>query len=194
MTFEITNYVEGYAAVVQDPGFPKWLRTTVRKAHRQAWQEWCRMRGNAKVGLLNRFGRGAWARHQFTRRSPGYRRRQRRAWGHERPYESPPKRGPGGALIEKPDPISMRGMMKTEGVGWRIQLKNGSDEVMSILRLPGGRAMNTPQNQVYRREFLRISPLTPDGAWLMDRMAELVDEVMAKRASKTGRKRLRRAA
>lgn len=193
MTFAVDVYVSGIAALVQDERFPRFLRSTTRKAHRQAWEEWCRMRGNAKVGLRSRFGRGAWSRHNFTRRSYGYSRRQKRAWGHTRPYESPPQRV-GSQLIEKPDFRSMRGMMKTEGIGWRVNLKNSSDEVQSILRLPGARALNFPQNDRYRREFLRITPITPDGRWLMDRIAELVEQAVEKKARATGRRRARKAA
>lgn len=184
MFYEVEWTGTGIFAMLQEPTFPKWLRSQVRKAHRRAWTEWATTTGARRHGLRSRFGRGAFAKHGLTRRSPGYRRRQLRILGGEMPYQSPDRR---------PLALHMRGKMTTEGVGWRLTLRNATQEVVSVFNAaPGAKALNFhPQ---YRREFLALDRKAAESAEIMDRIAELTWEAVAQRAARVSRRQIRSAA
>lgn len=180
---------EGFWALLADARFPQIYVTIVRKAHRQAWREWAEMHGRGNIGLRARFGRGAWNKFGFTHRSKQYERRQRKWNGAVMPYQSPdsPSR-------RRPMSLHMRGKMRTEGIGWRVQLRNGTDEVTSILKLPAARGLNAPQNAVYRKEFLALDRRPRESAWITERIAFLTQQEIDRRSQRYGRRLMRSAA
>ena len=179
---ELSVETSGMLALVQDPQFPAHYARVVRSAHRQAWREWAALK-RGRVGLQARFGGAALASLDLTRRSRGYRRRQRRAFGEARPYESPSR--------SKPTALKMRGKMATEGVGWRVSLRNSTQEVTSRLFLPGAAVLNfaAQKNPAYRRELLGFDRNDADRKWLIDRIAELTQEGLDKLAARAAKKR-----
>jgi hypothetical protein len=157
---------------------------------RMAMHEWATGRGRTATELGDRFTATAFSAYGFTRRTPKYRKAQRRAFGSERPYRSPRTvnisaalaaglRGNGQALIAAAARIMraehMERLVQRPG-GFLIKTRTGSRRASVAIRFPGARALNIggAKNAIYRKEFPDLSMGGGrDARAIMDRAQEI---------------------
>jgi len=157
------------------------IRAILRKCQKQAVNEWGQKQG--AIGLPERFEEGGDKALGLTPRTDGYRARQR---------NSPLRR-----VIPYMSPNHDGGTMRRAVLnnGWRIQARNGTDEVTTEFTITGARGLNrikSPYGQTYRREFLGFAAGGHrDGEWINARVMELALPLIVAEISKAQKRVLR---
>lgn len=183
------------------------IANIVRKAHRQAWAEWCgdapAARGQPKrASLAYRFDPNAFAGLRLRSRTPAYKRWQQRWLGKVVPYFSPRNTkhtaNSWGGRVEW---TSRQGPHMKDATlskaGHRVALSNGAGtQVKSTLFLAGARRLNLidgenkAEARVYRRQFLGFGENDPMSAkWIARRVTELALADLTSVAQRTRRRR-----
>ena len=169
------------------------LKTLIRKAQRQTFEEWLSMKSGQSVGIGVRFGERGFSALALSMRAASYRHHQIKRLGTVLPYTSPQGSSLGGASGGMRDAI-------LGGSGARVAAKNdGQTMVTTTLAITGAQVLNMPNpagtNPLYRRQFLAFDAGGKlDAAWLKQRSDELAWIFIAQDLQKAHRREMRAAA
>jgi hypothetical protein len=166
------------------------LKTLIRKAQKQTFQEWLGMKSGQPVGIGLRFSERGFNALALSMRAASYRHHQQKRLGRALPYTSPQGSSLGGASGSMRDAI-------LGGSGTRVTAKNdGQDTVTTQMAITGANVLNMPNpagtNPLYRRQFLAFDAGGKlDAEWLRNRSNELAWLFIAQDLQKAQRRVLR---